>query len=271
MRGVALSIAGSDPSGGAGVQADLKTFAAFDVYGAAVVTALTAQNTCGVRATMLVPPAFLLQELDAVLDDLVLDAVKTGMLPNGEAVATVADALARIPSVPFVLDPVLVATSGDALADPTTLEALRARLLPRCTLVTPNLREAEALTGRPVRTRDDMAAAALALLDLGAAAALVKGGHLPGSAYDVLAIDGRIVPLDAPRVGRGSLHGTGCTLSAAVTALLARGVALADAAARAKRYVSRAIGRAPCVGRGRRPLDHGAPTDGEGGGGDRHG
>jgi hydroxymethylpyrimidine/phosphomethylpyrimidine kinase len=258
---IALSIAGSDPSGGAGLQADLKTFAAWSVYGTAVVTALTAQNTRGVRAIHPVPAAFVRAQIDVLLDDVTVHAVKTGMLPDGPVVEAVADGLARRPTRPLVVDPVLVSTSGDALADVSTLDALRRVLLPRASLVTPNLAEAEALTGTPVRTRADMAAAARALVGMGAHAALVTGGHLGGSAWDVLFADGQFVEFDAPRVTDVSTHGTGCTLSAAITAALARGEPLPHAIGRAKRYVSRGLARALAVGGGLHSLDHAADPD----------
>jgi len=257
----ALSIAGSDPSGGAGIQADLKTFAAYRVYGAAVLTALTAQNTRGVRGVQIVPSAFIGAQLDAVLDDLAVHAIKTGMLADDASVRAVAERLARVPAIALVVDPVLVSTSGHALADASTVPALRDALLPLAHLVTPNLAEAEALLAAPVRSRADMQDAARALVALGARAALVKGGHLEGSAYDVLYANGRITELDAPRIAVDSTHGTGCTLSAAVAAGLARGEPLAAAVARAKRYVSRSLARALAVGKGLRPLDHSVDPD----------
>jgi hydroxymethylpyrimidine/phosphomethylpyrimidine kinase len=257
----ALSIAGSDPSGGAGIQADLKTFAAWRVYGAAVLTALTAQNTRGVRGVQVVPAAFIGAQLDAVLDDLAVSAIKTGMLADDPSVRAVAQRLARVPHIPLVVDPVLVSTSGHALADSSTLPALRDELLPLALLVTPNLAEAEALLGAPVRSRADMREAARALTALGACAALVKGGHLSDSAYDVLYTDGRMIELDAPRIAVESTHGTGCTLSAAIAAGLARGETIATAVPRAKRYVHRCLERALVVGGGLRPLDHSVDPD----------
>jgi len=258
-----LSIAGSDPSGGAGIQADLKTFHACGVYGAAVVTSLTAQNTVGVRDRRDVEPAFVAAQLTAVLDDLPVAAAKTGMLPNAGVVAAVVEVLRARPIPALVVDPVLVATSGVALADPTTLEALRDGLVPMSSVVTPNLLEAEALTGRPVRTHAEMREAARALVAMGARAALVKGGHLPDRACDVLAIGGTIHELDAPRIDVGATHGTGCTLSAATAAGLAAGLPLLDAVTRAKRYVTRALVASVPLGRGSRPLDHRVrPDDG---------
>jgi len=261
MTATALSIAGSDPSGGAGIQADLKTFAAWRVYGAAVLTALTAQNTRGVRGVHVVPAPFIGAQLDAVLDDLTVHAIKTGMLADDATVRAVAERLARVPAIPLVVDPVLVSTSGHALAEASTVPALRDVLLPLAHLVTPNLAEAAALLGTPVRSRADMQEAARALVALGARSALVKGGHLGDSAYDVLYADGRMTELDAPRIAVESTHGTGCTLSAAIAAALARGEPLAAAVPRAKRYVYRSLERALVVGGGLRPLDHSVDPD----------
>ena len=264
MLRIALTIAGSDPSGGAGIQADLKTFAAWRVYGTAVVTALTAQNTRGVRGTHLVPAAFVRAQLDAVLDDVAVHAIKTGMLPDGPTVEAVAAGLDAHADVPLVVDPVLVSTSGHTLADASALDALRRVLLPRAHLVTPNLVEAEALTGASVRTRADMAVAAQRLVAMGTRAALVTGGHLAGSACDVLFAGGQCIEFDGPRLAIASTHGTGCTLSAAIAAALARGDDLPRAVGRAKRYVTRGLERALAVGHGGRPLDHGVDPDDDG-------
>jgi hydroxymethylpyrimidine/phosphomethylpyrimidine kinase len=247
---VALTIAGSDPSGGAGIQADLKTFSAFGVWGASVLTALTAQNTREVQAVAEVEPGFVARQLDAVLADLDVRAAKTGMLHRAAVVVAVADVLdaRRVPHL--VIDPVVRSTSGTPLLEPSGVDVLRDRLLPLATLVTPNLDEAEALTGRAVRSPHAMADAARALVDLGARAALVTGGHLGGDPVDVL-YDGRDVrELRAARIAGEARHGTGCALSAAITAGLARGVALDDAIATAKDWVTRAIARASRLGHG---------------------
>ena len=242
---VALTIAGSDPSGGAGIQADLRTFAAFGVHGASVVTALTAQDTRRVRAIAEVTPAFVAQQLDAVLDDFEVRAAKTGMLHRAPVIDVVVARLHTRPLPHLVVDPVMVATSGDPLLEPEGIAALRERLLPLATLVTPNLHEAEVLTGRAVTTVAEMREAARALVALGARAALVKGGHLAGDAVDVL-YDGRAFrELGAPRREGRRLHGTGCVLSAAITAGLARGSDLAEAVAEAKRFVTLAIETTP--------------------------
>ena len=252
---VALTIAGSDPSGGAGIQADLATFGAFGVHGASVVTALTAQNTRGVHGVTPVAPEFVRAQLDAVLDDLTVAAAKTGMLYGAENVRVVAELLGARPLPHLVVDPVMVSTSGDVLLDPAGMASLRDRLLPLATLVTPNLHEAEVLTGRPVRQLADMREAARALVGLGARAALVTGGHLPGDAIDVLHDGHGLHELAASRVPASGVHGTGCALSAAITAELALGCAPADAIATAKRFVTGAIARARPVGHGARLLD----------------
>jgi hydroxymethylpyrimidine/phosphomethylpyrimidine kinase len=252
---VALTVAGSDPSGGAGIQADLKTFHAFGVYGAAVITALTVQNTRGVRAVNAVAPEVVVAQLDAVTDDLPVAAAKIGLVPDPGIATALCERLARQPLPRLVLDPVLVAGSGDALGAVGTAAALRA-LLPHVALVTPNLPEAEALTGRRVDDLDAMADAARALIDLGAAAALVKGGHLPGRPVDVLLAGGAVHRLDGERVPVKPTHGTGCTLSAAVAAGLAAGEDLVAAVVRAKRFVHDALVAAPALGSGARPLDH---------------
>jgi hydroxymethylpyrimidine/phosphomethylpyrimidine kinase len=246
---VALTIAGSDPGGGAGVQADLRTFAAFGVHGASVLAALTAQDTRGVHATLEVPPAFVVLQLDAVLDDLPVRAAKTGMLHRAAVIDAVVARLGARPLPHLVVDPVLAASGGEALLEPAGIAVLRERLLPLATLVTPNLREAEVLTGRTVSEPAEMREAARALVALGARAALVKGGHLPGDALDVLYDGHEFRELRAPRVEGRRLHGTGCVLSAAITAGLALGDHLADAVAEAKRYVTRAIETAPAASR----------------------
>src|SRR6185436_1020167 len=241
MPAVVLTIAGSDPSGGAGIQADLKTFQAFGVHAATVVTSVTVQNTVGVRDRLDVPASIVAAQLDAVLDDLPVVAAKTGLLPDARVVDAIVERLLARPIAALVVDPVLVATSGDALAAPSALAAIRDRLLPIATLVTPNLSEAEALTGRPVQTVAAMRDAAAALRERGARAVLVKGGHLPQRACDVLATADDVYELEAPRLDLGPVHGTGCTLSAAITAELAMGRALVDAVPPARAYVPRAL------------------------------
>jgi hydroxymethylpyrimidine/phosphomethylpyrimidine kinase len=256
---VVLSIAGSDPSGGAGIQADLKTFQQLRVYGAAVLTALTVQNTRGVRAVHPVAPQVVIAQLDAVTDDLPVAAAKIGLVPTPAVAAALEARLHRAPLPNLVLDPVLVAGSGDVLGSAGTAAALRA-LLPFAALVTPNLAEASALTGREVRSVDEMIAAGRELLSLGSAAALVKGGHLAGPPVDVLVTSDAVHRLAGERVPVARAHGTGCTLSAAIAAGLGSGLELLAAVERAVRYVRAALTAAMALGGGARPLDHRVPT-----------
>jgi hydroxymethylpyrimidine/phosphomethylpyrimidine kinase len=265
---IALTIAGSDPSGGAGIQADLKTFAAFKVYGAAVLTALTAQNTRGVDGVMGVPPEFIAQQIASVASDLKVSAVKTGMLGDTATVKAVASAIERHGLHPLVVDPVMVATSGDVLLSPDAIAAVRSILLPLADLLTPNLHEAARLTGEEVAVApDQMAAQGAQLLALGAKAVLVKGGHgNGGNAVDVLVTPSGSRTYSSPRIDTRNTHGTGCTLSAAVAAGLARGIDLETAVDHAKAFVWQGLlaGRSLNVGSGNGPLDHNArPEQGE--------
>jgi hydroxymethylpyrimidine/phosphomethylpyrimidine kinase len=260
MTAIALTIAGSDSSGGAGIQADLKTFAALGVYGASAITALTAQNTQGVEAVLVVPPDFVARQIEVVARDLNIGAVKIGMLATGEIIEAVAGALETLPGVPVVLDPVMVAASGDVLLDEDAIDTLRTVLLPRATLVTPNLPEAAKLLGK-AEAKDERAMSdqAIALRRLGAKAVLIKGGHAEGDqAIDILIDDEGELRLNAPRIPTDNTHGTGCTLSSAVAAELAKGASLREAAARAKAYVSAAIAAADQIeiGQGRGPVHH---------------
>jgi hydroxymethylpyrimidine/phosphomethylpyrimidine kinase len=257
---IALTIAGSDSSGGAGIQADLKTFSAFAVYGASVITALTAQNTRGVDAVEPVAPGFVTAQLHAVLSDLDVRAIKTGMLGTTAVVEAVSTSLAQHRAIPVVVDPVMVATSGDVLLAPDAITALKERLLPIADLVTPNLPEAAALLGAEL-AHDERSAIeqARAIAELGSRAVLLKGGHGTGDeAVDILYRDGDIARLASPRIDTPHTHGTGCTLSAAIAALLALGVDLETAVRRAKIYISNAIaaGRALAIGHGHGPVDH---------------
>jgi hydroxymethylpyrimidine/phosphomethylpyrimidine kinase len=256
MVPIALTIAGSDSSGGAGIQADLKTFAAFGVYGASVITALTAQSTRGVHDVADVAPAFVGRQLDTVLDDLAVGAAKTGMLWRAAVLEVLVERLRARPLPHLVVDPVLRASSGAVLLEPAALPLLRTRLLPLATLVTPNLDEAGALTGRRVTDLPSMRDAARALVDLGARAALVTGGHLPGDPVDVFHDGHDVHELPGARIGTGSRHGTGCTLSAAITAGLARGEELEAAVRSAKDWLARALRTAPAIGHGPGPVDH---------------
>jgi hydroxymethylpyrimidine/phosphomethylpyrimidine kinase len=257
----ALTIAGSDSSGGAGIQADLKTFSAFGVYGASVITALTAQNTRGVSGVWAPPSDFIAAQISAVASDLNVRATKTGMLGTRAAVLVVCEGLRRFSLVPLVVDPVMVATSGDVLLDADAIEAVRHHLIPLATLITPNLAEAAKLLDMAqAQTPDEMASQAQALAaTFHARAVLIKGGHASSNdAVDVLLMDGVVTHLALPRLATSNTHGTGCTLSAAITALLAQTVPLADAVARAKQYVWHALqaGADLHVGRGSGPVDH---------------
>jgi hydroxymethylpyrimidine/phosphomethylpyrimidine kinase len=254
---IALTIAGSDSGGGAGIQADLKTFHRFGVFGTSVITAITAQNTRGVAAWQPVETQLVVAQMDALADDLRPAAVKSGMLGDADVVSVVADGVRRHRFTPYVLDPVMVATSGDVLLTPGAVAAIQRELVPLAALVTPNLDEAAILLGEPVRDVATMERAARALVERGgAAAALVKGGHLRGpDAVDVL-FDGELHHYRHQRIDTTSTHGTGCTLSSAVTAHLALGYALRDAVARSLDFVHRAIATAPGLGGGHGPLNH---------------
>jgi hydroxymethylpyrimidine/phosphomethylpyrimidine kinase len=256
----ALTIAGSDSGGGAGIQADLKTFSAFEVFGMSAITAVTAQNSVGVLGVLDLPPDFVGRQIDAVLDDIGADAIKTGMLATKDVVGTVAGRLRAHRSVPLVVDPVMIATSGDPLLQPAARDVLVRELLPLATLVTPNLMEAGVLADMAVHTEDDMVEAARRIAGLGPRHVLVKGGHLKDSATDVL-WDGRtLTRFAAARVDGPPLHGSGCTYSAAIAAGLARGGALIDAITEAKAYVTAAIRGAIQAGRGAAALRHFAGT-----------
>ena len=258
---IALTIAGSDAGGGAGIQADLKTFHQFGVFGTSVVTAVTAQNTVGVRAWEAVAVQLVTSQLDAVADDLPPVAVKSGMLGSAAIVGAVADGITRRALPNYVLDPVMVATSGDRLLDADAERLIAQRLVPLATLVTPNLDEAEVLTADTVRTPDEMERAGRALVRLGAKAVLVKGGHLTGDEIvDVLVTDGIARRFTRPRLETTSTHGTGCTLSAAVTAGLALNRPLERAVRDALDFVQRAMAAAPALGRGHGPLNHFVPA-----------
>jgi hydroxymethylpyrimidine/phosphomethylpyrimidine kinase len=257
---IALTIAGSDSGGGAGIQADLKTFAALGVYGASVVTALTAQNTHGVSAIHDVPADFVLAQLDAVLSDLAVDAVKIGMISQPAVAEAVAAGLETHGQRRVVLDPVMVASSGDRLLAPAAVDVLRRLLIPRALLLTPNLPEAAALLDGPVaRNETEMRDQAERLLALGPRAVLLKGGHGGGAeSVDFLVEADATVRLAADRIASANTHGTGCTLSAAVAAGLARGLDLAEAVRQAKAFVTAAIAAAGrlAVGSGHGPLHH---------------
>ena len=259
MTAIALTIAGSDSGGGAGIQADLKTFSALGVFGTSVVTAITAQNTQGVRAVEDVSPAMIAAQIDAVLDDMAVGAVKIGMVSREETIAVIAERLGSRRIRP-VLDPVMVATSGDRLLQPEAIDALREKLVPLAALVTPNLPEAALLTGTAIATREEeMVAQARAIVAAGADAALVKGGHADGDDSTDIFFDGaETLRLSAPRIATPNTHGTGCTLSAAIAARLAGGLPLREAVREAKDYLHGALaaGSALRVGKGSGPVHH---------------
>ncbi|MCC7070578.1 MAG: bifunctional hydroxymethylpyrimidine kinase/phosphomethylpyrimidine kinase [Deltaproteobacteria bacterium] len=248
-----LTIAGSDSSGGAGIQADLRTFAALQVHGCSAITAVTAQNTQGVRSVLALPPSLVAEQIDAVLDDIRVATIKIGMLANAAIVVAVAKELAKT-AVPVVLDPVMVAKGGSALLEEDAVAALKAQLLPRATLVTPNLPEAERLVGFPVRTVAEQEQAAKALCAAGAGACLVKGGHAYGDPVDVLCDGKETLHYKATRMRTRNTHGTGCTLASAIAARMARGRTLVQAVQDAHTYVQEAIRQAPDIGRGNGPI-----------------
>ncbi|HYG57020.1 MAG TPA: bifunctional hydroxymethylpyrimidine kinase/phosphomethylpyrimidine kinase [Symbiobacteriaceae bacterium] len=253
----ALTIAGSDSGGGAGIQADLKTFTVLGVFGTSAITAVTAQNTLGVNGVYPLTPEQVWAQLDAVLSDIGTDAAKTGMLFDVPIIAVVADRVKHYGVKNLVLDPVMIAKGGHPLLLPTAQAALREMLLPLAAVVTPNLPEAEALTGLPIKTHADMVAAGRRLIELGAGAAVIKGGHLEGQpADDVLVTRDGEEWLHAERVESRHTHGTGCTFSAAIAAGLARGMDLVAAVRQAKAFITLAIRKAPGLGAGHGPTNH---------------
>jgi hydroxymethylpyrimidine/phosphomethylpyrimidine kinase len=262
-HGRVLVIAGSDSGGGAGIQADIKTVMALGGYATTALTALTAQNTRGVTGVLPVPPEFLRAQIDAVMSDIGTDAIKTGMLPDTPSILTVADFIGGLaPKVPFVMDPVMVATSGDRLQTAEALAALKSRLLPLATLITPNIPEAELLLGRSIPDEAAQREAAQALLATGARAVLVKGGHLTGERVtDLLATTDGMVAITGERIDSTSTHGTGCTLASAIATGLAQDLPLEQAIRRARAYVAAAIRAAPDIGGGHGPLAHNVTID----------
>lgn len=252
----ALTIAGSDSGGGAGIQADLKTFTAFRVFGLSVITGLTAQNTRGVQGVELPSTDFIRTQLRSVLEDIGADAAKTGMLATGEIIRTVAAAAREFRLRNLVVDPVMIAASGDALMDHEAAPVMQEHLFPLATVVTPNLDEATLLCHRKIRTIEDMEEAARSIHAMGPKYVLVKGGHLPGERVVDLLYDGREFVRRESRRVQGEFHGTGCTLSSAIAAGLAKGLPVREAVARAQGYVELGLKTAPAVGGGRRPLNH---------------
>ncbi len=259
MTPVALTIAGSDPSGGAGIQADLKTFHQFGVYGEAAITLLTVQNTRGVSAVEVMAPDFVSAQVRAVLEDIPPHAIKTGALGSRAVVEAVAYLLASA-GCSVVVDPVMISKHGAPLMSGEAQQALVRMLLPLSTLITPNLPEAEAITGRAVTTLDEMRDAARAMIDLGARGVLMKGGHLEGAATDLLWVDGEWLELPATRIETTHTHGTGCTYSAAIAAGLAKGQTMTAAVRAAKAFIDAAIRTNPGLGGGCGPVNHFAPA-----------
>ncbi len=260
MRGCVLIVAGSDSSGGAGIQADIKSVTALGGYSATAITALTAQNTLGVHGIVAIEPGFVAQQMDVVLSDIGIDCIKTGMLHNAEIVDAVADVLDRAaPDTPLVVDPVMVAKGGQALLDEEARAALKRRLLHRATIITPNILELSALCGgEPVKNTDDLQRVAHTLCSVGARAVLAKGGHLDGEyVRDVLVnADGGVEIFESERIDTIHTHGTGCSLASGIATGLAQGLNLSDSVLRAREFVRRAIIAAPGLGAGRGPLDH---------------
>jgi hydroxymethylpyrimidine/phosphomethylpyrimidine kinase len=261
VHGRVLIVAGSDSGGGAGIQADIKTVTMLDAYAATAITALTAQNTEGVFGVLPVPPDFIRRQIEVVLDDIGADAVKTGMLHDAAVIETLAAVLAeRAATIPLVVDPVMAAKGGARLIDPDAVEALKTLLIGRATVLTPNLPEAEILTGGAIGDAAAMRAAGEDLLRLGCRAVLMKGGHLPGDILtDVLVTQAGHRVWESARIDSRHTHGTGCTLASAIAAGLAQGLAIEAAVDRARSYVQRALATAPGLGRGHGPLDHAHP------------
>ena len=262
MHGRVLIIAGSDSGGGAGIQADIKAATALNAFAMTAITALTAQNTLGVQGVHPVPVDFLRLQIRSVVDDLGVDAIKTGMLGDAATIDAVVDELSRLPNVPVVVDPVMVAKGGHKLLADAAVDHLRRTLLPRATLLTPNLPEAELLTGMTIATEADMHRAARMLLSFGVPAVLLKGGHLDSpDVVDLLATADGVQEFRSERLCTRHTHGTGCTLASAIAAGLAQAMPLPAAVDRARRYVHRAIASAPGYGAGHGPLDHANTVD----------
>jgi len=252
----ALTIAGSDSGAGAGIQADLKTFAAFGVYGTSVITAITAQNTVGVTKILELPADLVAAQLDAVVEDIGAQALKTGMLANSAIIEIVAEKIREHRLRNLVVDPVMVAKGGDLLLRPEAIEALRSRLIPLAVIVTPNLPEAEQLTGIPGSRLQDIKESARRIIAMGARSVVIKGGHRKGPATDIFYDGKKFRELSAPRVRTPNTHGTGCTFSAAIAAGLAKGEKLENAVVQAKRYITQAIRKGFPIGSGHSPVHH---------------
>ena len=253
----ALTIAGSDCSGGAGIQADLKTMLANGVYGMSVITSLTAQNTTGVRSILNSDPKFLANQIDAVFEDIVPDAVKTGMIPSKDLVEVIAQKLQNYGVKNLVVDPVMVATSGADLSNSESVKALKGKLIPLASVVTPNVPEAEVLSGLKISTQDGMIEAAKKINEECGCSVLIKGGHSNADSDDVLYHNGSVTVFEMQKIDNQNTHGTGCTLSSAIACNLAKGMDVPEAVKRAKEYITGAIRAGLDLGHGRGPLDHG--------------
>ena len=263
MMKTALTIAGSDSGGGAGIQADIKTMTANGVFATCAVTALTAQNTTGVTDIMEVTPVFLAEQLDAVFTDIYPDAVKTGMVSSAGLIETIADKLTEYGARNVVVDPVMVATSGAKLISDDAVETLKKRLLPTATVITPNIPEAEVLSGMRIVSEDDMQAAAKLISETFSCAVLLKGGHQVSDANDLLYRDGCFKWFRGKRINNPNTHGTGCTLSSAIAANLAKGESLDDAVLYAKNYISGALAAMLDLGKGSGPMNHAFKIEGD--------
>ena len=251
-----LTIAGSDSSGGAGIQADIKTMITNGVYAMSAITALTAQNTTGVRSVMEVPPEFLGDQLDAVFEDIYPEAVKIGMVSSKELIQVIGEKLRFYQAKNVVVDPVMVASSGSSLMKNNGAEVMIKELFPLASLITPNISEAEILSGCEIKNKQDMEAAAEKLSDLGAEAVLLKGGHSISDADDLLCVEGQKIWIKGRRIYNPNTHGTGCTLSSAIASNLAKGMEMEEAVRKAKEYISKALEAGLDLGKGSGPLDH---------------
>jgi len=252
----ALTIAGSDSGAGAGIQADLKTFAALGVYGTSAITAITAQNTVGVTEVLALSPKLVGAQIDAVIGDIGAHALKTGMLANAAIIEMVVKKIHEHRLKNVVVDPVMVATSGDLLIEKNAIAALRSKLIPLAAVVTPNIAEAEELTGMKLRSSEEMREAARLISKIGAKTVIIKGGHLKGPAMDLFFDGKKFTALNAPRIRTKNTHGTGCTFSAAIAAYLAKGESIASAVVLAKNFITRAIRFSYSIGAGHSPVHH---------------
>ncbi len=259
----ALTIAGSDSSGGAGIQADIKTMMANGVYAMSAITALTAQNTTGVTDIMEVTPHFLAEQLDCIFTDIVPDAIKTGMVASSSLIGTIAEKLIQYDAKNLVIDPVMVATSGAKLISDEAIETLKTKLLPLATVITPNIPEAEVLSGMTIETKEDMEAAAKHIYETFGCAVLLKGGHRINDANDLLYSEHGAEWFFGKRIDNPNTHGTGCTLSSAIASNLAKGYDLTTAVKKAKNYISLALGDMLDLGKGSGPMNHAFAIDGE--------